>query len=93
MALNAPLPIRVPLRPLLLACGSALAIGFVASRTHAQAYGTPLFCLFFSDPLHMKAWLTTAATLPGVGQPLTAALMYGKLRFPPAGNLYSVMHR
>jgi hypothetical protein len=49
----------------------------VASRTHAQPYETPFFRLFFSDPLHMKAWLTTAALLLGLDQLLTAARIYG----------------
>lgn len=80
-------------RPLLLFSGAALVIGFVASRTHAHPYETPFFCLFFSDSLHMKAWLTTAALLLGLGQLLTAARIYEKLRFPPEGHLYPLLHR
>jgi hypothetical protein len=56
------------MRPILPFAGVALVIGFVASRTDAQPYRTPLFCLFFSDPLPMQAWLTTAAFLLGLGQ-------------------------
>ena len=51
------------------------------------------FCLFFSNTVHMKAWLTTAALLLGLGQLLTAARIYGKLRFPPDGRLYPLLHR
>ena len=84
---------RLLVRPLLLFSSAALVIGFVASGTHAPPYATPFFRLFFSDPLHMKAWLTTAALLLGLGQLLTAARIYGKLRFPPEGHLYPLLHR
>jgi hypothetical protein len=84
---------RLLVRPLLLFAGVALVIGFVASRTNVQPYETPFFRLFFSDPLHMKAWLTTSALLLGLAQLLTAARIYGKLRFPPEGRLYPLVHR
>jgi hypothetical protein len=84
---------RLLVRPLLLCVGVALVIGFVAGRTDVQPYRTPFFRLFFSDTLHMKAWLTTAALLLGLGQLLTAARIYGKLRFPPEGRLYPLLHR
>jgi Family of unknown function (DUF6529) len=64
---------RLLVRPLLLFAGVAVVIGLVASRTDVQPYETPFLRLFFSDPLHMKAWLTTAALLLGLGQLLTAA--------------------
>ena len=84
---------RLLVRPLLLFASVAVVIGFVASRTDVQPYETPFLRLFFSDPLHMKAWLTTAALLLGLGQLLTAARIYGKLRFPPEGRLYPLLHR
>jgi len=80
-------------RPLLLFASVALVIGFVAVRTDVEPYKTPFFRLFFSDTVHMKAWLTTAALLLGLGQLLTAARIYGKLRFPPEGRLYPLLHR
>jgi hypothetical protein len=80
-------------RPLLVFSGTALVVGFVASRTQAQPYAAPFFRLFFSDTLHMKAWLTTAAWLLGVGQLLTAARIYGKLRLLPEANLSPLLHR
>jgi hypothetical protein len=80
-------------RPLLVFASTAFVVGFVASRTQAQPYDAPFFRLFFSDTLHMKAWLTTTAWLLGVGQLLTAARIYGKLRSLPEGNLYPVLHR
>ena len=84
---------RLLVRPLLLFASVALVIGFVASRTDVEPYKTPFFRLFFSNTLHMKAWLTTAALLLGLGQLLTAARIYGKLRFPPEGRLYPLLHR
>src|SRR3984893_11393995 len=84
---------RLFVRPLLLFASVALVIGFVAVRTDVEPYKTPFFRLFFSNTLHMKAWLTTAAFLLGLGQLLTAARIYGKLRFPPEGRLYPLLHR
>jgi hypothetical protein len=71
---------RLLVRPLLLFASVALVIGFVAVRTDVEPYETPFFHLFFSNTLHMKAWLTTAR-------------IYGKLRFPPEGRLYPLLHR
>jgi len=79
--------------PLLLFAGVSLAIGFLASYADDAPYRTPFFHLFFSNTLHMKAWLTTGAALLGVGQLATAARVYGKLHFPPAGRFYSLAHR
>jgi hypothetical protein len=84
---------RLLVRPLLLFASVAVVIGFVASRTDVQPYETPFLRLFFSNPLHMKAWLTTAALVLGLGQLLTAARIYGKLRLPPEGRLYPQLHR
>jgi hypothetical protein len=84
---------RLLVRPLLIFAGVAVVIGFVASRTDVQPYSAPFFRLFFSDTLHMKAWLTTFALLLGLAQLLTAARIYGKLRFPPEGRLYPLLHR
>jgi hypothetical protein len=79
--------------PLLLFACVALIVGFVASKTVRQPYETPLSHLFFSDTLHMKAWLITAVLLLALGQLLTAARIYEVLRFPPKGRLYHVVHR
>ena len=84
---------RLLVRPLLLFAGAALVIGFVASRTQAHPYGTPFFRLFFSNTMHMKAWLSTAALLLALGQLLTAARIYELLRFPPKGRFYALLHR
>jgi hypothetical protein len=71
----------------------ALAVGLLASRTLRSPYQTPFFHFFFSDTLHMKVWLITAALLLGVAQLLTASRIYGLLRFPPPGGFYNVVHR
>jgi uncharacterized protein DUF6529 len=79
--------------PLLLFAFVALIVGFVASKTIRQPYETPYSHLFFSDTLHMKAWLITAASLLSLGQLLTASRIYEVLRFPPKGRFYHVVHR
>jgi hypothetical protein len=79
--------------PLLLFAGVSLAIGLLASHANHEPYQTPFFHLFFSNTLHMKAWLTTGAALLGLSQLATAARIYGQLHFPPAGRFYSLAHR
>ena len=79
--------------PLVLFAFIALVVGFVASRTVRQPYETPFFHLFFSDTLHMKAWLITAALLLALGQLLTASRIYEVLHFPPKGRFYHLVHR
>jgi uncharacterized protein DUF6529 len=79
--------------PLALFAFVALAVGSVASKTVRQPYETPFSHLFFSDTLHMKAWLITAALLLALGQLLTASHIYELLRFPPKGRFYHVLHR
>jgi hypothetical protein len=84
---------RLWTRPAVLCASVTLVVGFVASRTVTQSYEEPFIHLFFSDPLHMKAWLATAAFILGLGQLLTAARIYGKLHFAPEGHFYSLFHR
>ena len=79
--------------PFLLFAGVSLAIGLLASHAADEPYRAPFFHLFFSNTLHMKAWLTTGAALLGLSQLTTAARIYGKLNFPPAGRFYSLAHR
>ena len=70
-----------------------LTIGLVARQTVREPYATPFFHPFFSDTLHMKAWLVTAAMVLACGQLLTAAHVYELLRFPPKGRFYQITHR
>ena len=79
--------------PLLLFAFVALIVGFVASKTVRQPYEIPFYHLFFSDTLHLKAWLITAVLLLSLGQLLTASRIYEVLRFPPKGRFYHVVHR
>lgn len=79
--------------PLVLSAFVALTVGFVARKTLRQPYETPFSHLFFSDTLHMKAWLITAVLLLALGQLLTASRIYEVLRFPPKGRFYRVVHR
>jgi Family of unknown function (DUF6529) len=79
--------------PLLLFTFIPLIVGFVASRTIREPYDTPFSHLFFSDTLHMKAWLITAVLLLALGQLVTASNIYEVLRLPPKGRFYHVMHR
>src|SRR5690349_1454801 len=79
--------------PGLLFAFVALIVGFVASKTVRQPYETPFSHLFFSDTLHMKAWLVTAVLLLAFGQLLTASRIYEVLRFPPKGRFYHLVHR
>jgi Family of unknown function (DUF6529) len=71
----------------------SLTVGVLASRTVQQPYGTPYFQLFFSDTLHMKVWLASAALVLGFFQLLTASRIYGLLHFPPPGRFYNIVHR
>ena len=79
--------------PLVIFAVVSLTVGLLASRTVRQPYPTPFFHLFFSDTLHMKVWLASAALLLGFFQLLTAARIYDLLRFPPKGRFYNVVHR
>src|SRR5262245_19093173 len=67
--------------PMLLFVFVALSVAFVASKTVRQPYETSFAHLFFSDTLHMKAWLITAVSLLALGQLLTASRIYEMLRF------------
>ncbi len=83
----------LPVLPLVLFAFVSLTVGFVASKTHRQPYEAPFFHLFFSDTLHLKAWLITAALLLALGQLLTASRIYEMMYFPPRGHFYHVVHR
>ena len=83
----------LPVHPLLVVALVTLTVGFVASKTVRQPYETPFLHLFFSDTLHMKAWLVTAALLLALGQLLTASRIYELLYFPPRGRFYHLAHR
>ena len=52
--------------PLLLFVGVSLAVCLLAAHANDDPYGTPFFHLFFSNTLHMKAWLTTGTLKPPI---------------------------
>jgi hypothetical protein len=79
--------------PLTLFALVALVVGFVASWTEREPYEASFPRLFFTDTLHLKAWLTTAALLLGLTQLVTASCIYGVLRFPAEGRFYCFVHR
>jgi hypothetical protein len=81
------------LLPLLVFALVALTVGIVAHQTVRSPYTAPYFQLFFSDTLHMKVWLATAALILGFFQLLTASRIYELLRFPPKGRFYNIVHR
>ena len=83
----------LPVFPLVVFALVTLTVGLVASKTVRQPYETPFLHLFYSDTLHMKAWLQTAALLVALGQLLTASRIYEVLHFPPGGRFYHVVHR
>jgi hypothetical protein len=55
----------------------ALTVGLIAGRTEPGTRG--YFRLFFSDPIHLKAWFATAAVLGGCVQLFLAAWIFRKL--------------
>jgi hypothetical protein len=79
--------------PLLAFALISLSVGLLAKQTLRQPYAAPFFHLFFSDTLHMKVWLVSAALLLAFFQLLTAARIYNVLHFPPKGRLYNIVHR
>ena len=79
----------VQLLPFIIFAVVALTVGLLASRTIRSPYATPFFHLFFSDTLHMKVWLITAALLLGLNQLLTASRIYGLLHFHGCSTLYT----
>jgi hypothetical protein len=67
--------------PLLAGLIVAESLGIVARELVVSpgAYPGPWFRLFFSDTLHLKAWLALAAGVLGAAQLLTAAWIFRKL--------------
>jgi uncharacterized protein DUF6529 len=85
LAAPAPAPARRSARwvllPLTVAALVAVTVGLVArwqSTSTGRAEGG-YFDLFFSDPIHLKAWFAMAAAVLACFQLFTAAWMYRKL--------------
>src|SRR5262249_42893948 len=78
--------------PLVLFALISLTVGLVAKGTIRPETAPPYFQLFFSDTIHMKVWLVTAAIVLALLQLLTASRMYELLHFPPKGRFYNLLH-
>ena len=72
---------------------SSLVIRLLAGRSAAGHPPPPFFHLFFSDPIHMKAWLATVAFTLALFQILSAARIFELFHFAPSGRFWSRMHR
>ena len=72
---------------------SFLTIRLLAGRS-AGGYPTPpFFHLFFSDTIHMKAWLATGAITLALFQVLSAARLFELFYCAPSGRFWATMHR
>ena len=66
----------------------------VLAGSSAGGYPTPpFFHLFFSDTIHMKAWLATGAIMLAVFQVLSAARLFELFHWAPSGRFWGRMHR
>jgi Family of unknown function (DUF6529) len=72
---------------------SFLMIRLLAGRTAGGYPSPPFFHLFFSDTVHMKAWLATGAITLALFQVLSAARLFELLHFAPSGRVWARMHR
>src|ERR1700730_9621562 len=72
---------------------SFVTIRVLAART-AGGYPTPPFLhLFFSDTIHMKAWLATGAIVLALFQALTGGRIFEIVHFAPYGRSWNRIHR
>jgi Family of unknown function (DUF6529) len=72
---------------------SFLTIRMLAGSS-AGGYPTPpFFHLFFSDTIHMKAWLATGAITLALSQGLSAARLFELFHWAPSGRFWGRMHR
>lgn len=92
-------PVRPPRHPAWLAaplvvCAFvSLTLGLLVRAFAASPSLAPTYSFIFSDVIHFKVWLATAAMALGLGQVLTAARIFGLVRFPPATSLFQMVHR
>ena len=95
VAPDAPRSNRIWLAAALVAFALAsLTVGVVAKHnTLAPGLYPPSYLkLFFSDPIHLKVWLATAAVILACFQVVTAADIYSRLRLPMGAGVAAV-HR
>jgi hypothetical protein len=65
--------------PLVVGALVALTVGVLAKEHFASSRNYGYFRLFFSDPLHLKAWFATGVAVLAVTQLVTAAWIFRKL--------------
>ena len=72
----------------------SLTVGSWPSTTRSRRglYPPSYLKLFFSDPIHLKVWLATAAVILACFQVVTAAHIYERLRLPMGAGVATV-HR
>ena len=72
----------------------AVVVGLLARQTAVdpETYPGGTFKLFFTSPLYLKAWLTTAALVVAVAQPLTGAWLFKWLPWRRPDGL-AIFHR
>src|SRR5712692_1894699 len=79
--------------PLVVFALVSLTIGTLAHRSAGGYPAPPFFHLFFSDTLHLKAWLATGVSVLAVFQLLTAARTFNLFHFPPSSRFWGRVHR
>jgi Family of unknown function (DUF6529) len=79
------------LLPLTVGALVALTVGVIA-KTQQDTSPSGYFELFFSDPIHLKAWFATAAGVLAFAQLFTAAWMFQRLPLERSPRVNSV-HR
>jgi hypothetical protein len=72
---------------------SFLTIRLLAGRGAGGYPTAPFFHLFFSDTIHMKAWLATGSITLALFQVLSGARLFELVRFAPSGRFWGRMHR
>jgi len=72
---------------------SSLTIRLLAGSSAGGYPAPPFFHLFFSDTLHMKAWLATGAITLALFQVLSAARLFEVFHWAPSGRIWGRMHR
>jgi hypothetical protein len=95
VAPDAPRPHRLWLAAALVVFALVSAsVGVIAKHNTAAPglYPPSDLKLFFSDPIHLKVWLATAAVVLACFQVVTAAHIYRRLRLPMGAGVAAV-HR
>jgi Family of unknown function (DUF6529) len=79
--------------PLVVFALVALSVGVAARNSDGVVDPTDYIRLFFSDPIHLKAWFATGAIVLAVFQVVTASAIYGRVGFLPSTPAVAAVHR